>query len=157
MKADDLRDDRGESLIEILVALSIMAVAVAVIIGGIAASIRIADIHRKQAAAGAYARDFVESIETKVNGSNAYVACAGANEAAARTGYLAAYAVPAGYQAAVTNVEYWNGTSFVDACATGTTDIGVQRVTVAVNSADQRATESLTVVIRRPCPKGTAC
>src|SRR3954465_6657275 len=113
MKIQKLRDDRGETLLEILVALSIMGIAVAVIIGGIAASIRFTDIHRKQAAAGAYVRDFAENVEKSVARiPGGYVVC---NEAAAVSAYRGSFTLSdPKYQAAVTNVEYWDGSGWAN-------------------------------------------
>lgn len=159
MRADRLRavrlrgDERGETLIEVLVALSLLAVAVAVIIGGIATSIRVTDIHRKQATAGAYARDFAESVETSVAASpTGYVSCATA------TTYQSLYTLPVSatlYRREVAAVAYWNGTAFTTTCGT---DQGVQRLTLRVYTTDSRASETLDLVVRRPCrPGDTGC
>ena len=69
-------DDRGESLIEILVAVLIMGTAVVAIVGGLLASVKMSDVHRKQATSGGLARDYAELIDRHVAGSG-YVACAG--------------------------------------------------------------------------------
>lgn len=136
------RDDAGETLIELLVAIVVMGIAVVVIVSGMAAVILMSDLHRKQATAGAYVRDYAEAIENTVAGGG-YVACAGTATYAGATGYTD----PA-YKASVTTVRYWSGTAWQASCGT---DTGLQQLTVQVASADGRAKEQLTVVVRKPC------
>ncbi|GAA1770897.1 type II secretion system protein [Luedemannella helvata] len=150
MNAERLRDDRGDTLIELLITVIIMGIAVAVLIGGIATSIRITDIHRKQAVAGAAVRDLAEAIESRVAASpTGYVDCAGPDA------YRASYTPPAGY-AHTLAVTYWDGSAFTSTC--GGTDRALQRLRLTVSSQDGRASESLDLVIRRPCrPTDPAC
>ncbi|MDQ1740524.1 MAG: hypothetical protein QOE53_2176, partial [Pseudonocardiales bacterium] len=55
--------DRGETLLELLIALAIMSIAVVAIVGGLVAGIAMSDIHRKQSTAGAAVRDYAENVE----------------------------------------------------------------------------------------------
>jgi type II secretory pathway pseudopilin PulG len=135
--------DRGESLIELLVALTLLGLAVVAIVSALGASILMSDIHRKQATAGAEVRSFAEKIESVVaTGSGGYVACAGTGT------YAGAYTVPAGYTKAVTLVRYWTGSAWSATCGS---DIGLQKLTLQISSSDGRAAETLDVVIRKPC------
>jgi type II secretory pathway pseudopilin PulG len=166
------RDDRGETLVELMVALVIMATAVIALVGGIATSVRVSDIHRKQAKAGVYLRAFAEAVENSVAAyPTGYTECSAGS---APTGsYKATFTVPAAdtdtYKPDVTAVATWNGTAFVP-CPTATTDIGVQRVSLVVYTPDGRASETLDIVLRKPCrpavdaplnpasyPEGSAC
>jgi type II secretory pathway pseudopilin PulG len=133
-------------LIELLVAVMIMGVAVVALVGGLGTSIRISDIHRKQAAAGAYVRAYAEAIENTISASpSAYVACADAGT------YASAFAIAdPTYAAQITAVKYWSGTGFADTC-TVATDSGVQRVSLSVASSDGSANETLDVIVRKPC------
>jgi Tfp pilus assembly protein PilV len=140
-------DDRGETLIEILVALVVMSVTVVGLVVGIAATVRMSDIHRKQANAGADVRAFAETVENSVAASpTGYIACAGP------TAYQSLYTVPDAthYEATQTGIAYWNGSTFVATCPVAG-DQGVQRVSLQVRSKDGRASEKLDVVIRNPC------
>ena len=133
---------RGESLIELLVALSIMATAVLVLLAGLGTAITMSAVHRKQAAAGTYVRAFAEALESSVAGyPSGYVPCA------TTTSYASLYTPPTGFTATVTEVRYWTG-SWQTVCGT---DEGVQRVMLQLVSADNRVTERLAVIVRKPC------
>ena len=143
--------DRGESLIEILVAVLILGIAVTAILGGLLTSVKLSDVHRKQATGGADARDYAEVLSRFVSGNN-YVECA---DLSAYAPGVVGFTAPAGYAAAVTSVEYWNTTSrtFGTTCSSS----GLERVTVQVASTDGRATERSVVVVRKPCGQGSTC
>lgn len=137
-------DDRGETLLELLVAIVIIGVAVVAIIGGLVTSVLMSDIHRKETTAGTAVRDYAEAIENSVAGG-AYVSCA------TTSSYAAAYTAPSGYAASVTGVAYWNGTAWQPTCGT---DTGLQELKVQVASGDGRATERLVIVVRKRCGLG---
>jgi Tfp pilus assembly protein PilV len=146
MRARRWRDDRGESLIELLVAIAIMSTAVIALLAGLATAVVISDQHRKQAAAGVQVRTFAEAVERAVNGSpSAYVDCA------SETAYRSVFTAEPGYARDVVEVRYWTGSAFSPTCGT---DSGVQRVTVRVASDDDRAVETIDVIIRKPCRAG---
>jgi prepilin-type N-terminal cleavage/methylation domain-containing protein len=149
MKADP--NDRGDTLIELLVTVVIVGVAVVALVGGIATSIRMSDIHRKQAAAGAYVRAFAEAIEAYVTASpSGYTPCAG------KATYAPAYTALNGnptYSAKITDVTYWDGSSAFGK-PVPCNDTGVQKVSLTV-TADDTVTETLDVIIRKPCRSTT--
>ena len=137
------RDDGGESLVELLVALTILATAVAVLLAGLSTAILMSDVHRKQAAAGAYVRAFAEAVSGTVAAyPSGYVTCATTGS------YASAYTLSdPNFTASVVEVRHWNGSTF----STCGTDSGVQRVTVRVASTDGKVEETLSVILRRPC------
>jgi prepilin-type N-terminal cleavage/methylation domain-containing protein len=139
-------EDRGETLIELVVAVMIMGIALVAILGGVGVSILMSDIHRKQATAGAYVRDYAEAIENVV-ASGGYLDCA----TTTTYGSPAGFAVPSGYEKAVVAVKYWDGTGWRSSCSS---DTGLQQVTLQINSDDTRTaarvTERLVVVLRKP-------
>jgi uncharacterized protein YejL (UPF0352 family) len=146
--AIDVADDRGESLVEVLMAVTIMAIALVAIVGGLVTNILMSDIHRKQATAGAMVRDYAEAVENAIAGGG-YVPCASTSSYASPAGFT----VPAGYSNSVVvgSMRYWNGSGWQTSC---TTDTGVQKVTLQVASDDGRASERLVVVVRKPCRLG---
>jgi len=140
-------DDRGETLLELLIAVVIMGIAVVAIVGGLAASTLVSDQHRKAATAGSYARDYAEAVK-----SMPYVSCASASAYPVPAGF----GLPAGYAATVQAVRYWSGSAWQASCP-GLGDVGLQQVTVQVASSDGRAAEQVTLVLRKPCGPGSSC
>lgn len=130
-----MSDERGETLIELLVAVVIMGIGVVAIVGGLAVSIHVSDVHRKQATAGTAARGYAEAIEGWVAAGN-FPACGD-------DGAYAAVSVP-GFPSGYTK-------SVASACPSGG---GLRRLTVTVSSSDSRAVEHVVVVVRRPCGPG---
>ncbi|GAA4417767.1 prepilin-type N-terminal cleavage/methylation domain-containing protein [Actinokineospora soli] len=141
-----MRDDRGETLLELLVAVAVMGIALVAVVGGLAVSVLVSDTHRKQATSGASVRDYAEAVEATV-AAGGYVACAS-------PATYAGYAAPAGYARSVVRVDHWNGSAWQSACPAA--DRGLQRLTLQVASDDGRAVERLVVVLRKPCGTGDA-
>jgi prepilin-type N-terminal cleavage/methylation domain-containing protein len=150
-----LRDERGETLVEVLVSLVILGIAAVAILAGLQLSVKTSDIHRKQTSGGAYVRSYAEAIERYVNAApDNYVACAPADTyAPATVGF--ADELPAGFtgtQAGAKRVPPDGGAA--GNCAGN--DIGVQQVKITVSSSDGRAVEELVVLLRRPCAASMA-
>lgn len=150
-------DDRGESLVELLVALGIMATAVVALLGALATGIRVSELHRHQTRAGAYLREFAETLERRVAESqDNYRPCGSTPDP--RTAYESLKPpAPSGYQGRVERVKYWNKTSkaFEDTCP-GDVDPGVQLLSLLVNvpGATSPVTERLDITLRKPCREG---
>jgi type II secretory pathway pseudopilin PulG len=146
------RDDRGETLIELLVTLVILSTAVIAIVGALATAIKVSDIHRKQANANAYVRAYAEAIETYVASGSAANPTIGYKDCADKTWYQDKYAVPnpAIYEPSIVSMEYWTDAGWQGSCP-GTGDVGVQRLLLKVRSKDDAAVETLTVILRKPC------
>jgi Tfp pilus assembly protein PilV len=138
------RGDRGESLVEILMTVTIVSIAVIAITGALATSVRMSDVHRKQAAVSAALRAFAEDLQARVSATpTAYVDATCATPA----DYNGLYSPPAGYTATVTRVVFWSDGQFVESCP----DNGIQLLTLRVASDDERAVQTLDVVLRKPC------
>jgi type II secretory pathway pseudopilin PulG len=143
-------DERGETLLELLIAIVILGIAVLAIIGSVVDGIMVADIHRKQTTAGTAVRGYAEAIENYV-GVSGYVPCASASSYAPS---VVGFTVPTGFTASAAAALSWNGSAWVSC----TSDNGFQKVTVRVASTDSRATETLDVVLRNPCrPTDAVC
>lgn len=141
MRWNRARADAGETLTELLLTVVILGIATAGITFALGTTVKAAGMHRQQALAQNTLRAWAEQI-----GAGTYAACATAGSFAAPSP-----APAAGLTAAVTAVQYWTGTAFAAACGT---DTGIQRVTLritAVNGLSPAITESLAVVVRKPC------
>jgi prepilin-type N-terminal cleavage/methylation domain-containing protein len=144
------RDERGETLIELVVAVAILGLAAVAILGGLMMSIRTSVMHRNDATGGAYVRSFAEAIQTDVD-TNGYKTCANAV-----SGYagVAVPALPAGYTKSVTAVQSWKVLPSGDLGWGACTADGVQRLDLRVTTpggAALQAEQQLTVVLRQPC------
>lgn len=146
------RDDRdlGESLVEVLVSVTVLAVCGVAVGQGIALGIKVSDIHRKESVAGELVRDYAEHISTAIAVrayplSKGYISCAG----------TAAYQTPPGF-----SPDPGYSATIVSVTEPGCpgADPGVQTLLLKVASNDGRATEQLTIVVRNPCsPSDAAC
>jgi type II secretory pathway pseudopilin PulG len=137
--------ERGETLLELLIAITILGVCVVAIGSGIATSIAISVVHRNQAAAQDSLHNYAETLQSH------YVACTSTtppNYAA-----LLAQLAPPGFSAPTATVQSWAPTggpsqtgAFVGGCPSG--DTGLQQVTLTLISTTGRVSESLVVDLR---------
>lgn len=147
--------DAGATLIEVLMALSILSIAGVAIMTGLQLTVKTSDIHRKQSTGGSSVRSYAEAIEKYLDTDANYVRCAAAGT---YTPAAVGYTPPAGYTASQAAAEPLDGNGVViTAGSCPARDRGVQRLTLTVHSNDNRATERLTIVVRRSCGTGTSC
>lgn len=129
--------DDGATLIEVLVAVAIVGVAFATIVGGMYTVIVASDANRKQAGAATHLTSYAEAVK-----ADAYVDCA--------TTYAGAgFALPSGFTKGPVTVAYWNAASLAFDAACGS-DSGLQRVTLSIRSDDSRAVFDVQLAKRRP-------
>lgn len=142
------RGEAGESLIELVISVTIMSIAVVAVVGALATAVRTSDMHRKQATAGAAVRAFAEALQARV-ANGGYVDATCATDAS----YDGTYTAPTNFVADVTAVQFWSPSTstFVASCP----DVGIQLVTIEVaTSPDRVVVERLDVVLRKPCRVG---
>lgn len=148
------RDERGETLVELLVSLAILGVAAVAILAGVFTSVKTSEIHKNEATGGAYVRSFAEAVQNSIDDGGFKENCTTAKTAYAN---VPVKDLPSGYVKEVALVETWNLPASPAAdpvwgpCRNGDT---TQRVTLKVTTsgdATHRATETLVVVLRRPC------
>ena len=127
----------GTTLVECLVAVAIVGISFAAVLGGMRTSVLASDVNRKQANSTTSLRSYTEAVKR-----DPYVACA--------TSYPGAgWSLPAGFSSDPVAVAYWNpATSAFDA-ACGV-DSGLQRVTLAIRSTDGRIAARLQLAKRTP-------
>lgn len=149
------RDERGETLVEVVVSVAILSLAAVGIVGGLTLSVKASDINRKQTTGGAYVRSYAEAVENYVRTNGNYVKCAGVNAYAPGT---VGFTVPPNYTATQAAAEPLDGDgSVITSGSCPTRDKGVQRLRLTLTSSDARAAESITIVVRRACGTGTTC
>lgn len=128
----------GFTLAEVLVSVAILGIAFVTIVGGLGSAILSADVDRRQATAQNELRALAEQIE-----GEAYDPCPGT------PAYGASWAAPTGFTTTM-SVEYWVAAtdSYQSTCPLN--DDGLQRVSLALTSADDRVRESLVMFKREP-------
>ena len=137
-------DDRGETLIELLVAMLIMGTATVAVVGGLGTAILMSDVHRKQATIAVYMDTYAAKINGAVALANGYKDCAG-------TTSYGSYDPGLPYKAKIESVTFWNGTTYTKPCTIGS-DPGVQLLTLHVwFEGVPRVDRFMDIVIRKPC------
>lgn len=149
---DASSDERGESLIELLISLVIIGIVVFTIFEGVRVSIQASDVHRQATTASVYLRDYAEDIENYVGATQTNY------QTANPTSYspaIVGLSLPAGYTASIASGLCGDGTSW-SPCSLAT-DVGLQQLKLQVRSPDSRATEQLVIIVRKPCGVGSSC
>jgi type II secretory pathway pseudopilin PulG len=135
--------DQGETLVELLIAVAIMGITVVAIVGGVATSILMSDIHRKQATAGAYVHNYAEAVVQ-------YAANGGFDPSSPDYSPSAiGFASPGGFTGTA-SVQCYDPTQPSLQYATCSASSVLQQVTVKIASSDLRASETLLVTVRKP-------
>ena len=143
--------DAGETLIELLVAVVVIGTAVVAILGALVVAVDSSTLARNQTRVQAALRSWAEQVTAVGDtGTYRYVPCAAAatfpDPATLPTGFVPSK-----------SVQYWTGSTWSGTC---TTDAGVQRVTLRIEApghAWSAVTQSVDVVVRRPCAAESTC
>jgi prepilin-type N-terminal cleavage/methylation domain-containing protein len=136
--------ERGETLVEVLMTVSIMGVLFAAVLGALAVSMTTSDISKKEGATEALLRSYAEQVQGLPYASCGTVSSYTISGFAFPPGYT-------GYTVGPTAVKYWNGANpagFVTTCPSP--DPGVQAIDLRAQTADGRASETMTVYKRVP-------
>jgi len=146
-----LQAEDGTTLIEVIVTVAIMGIAFAALLGGMATSIAMSDVHRKQATAGTILRDYAEAVQ----GSQVWNGCNAAprDYAPAAVGFTAPSASPARVQFWRTDLTPPAPPQFANACASGAVQTDLLLISLSVTS--DRGIETVDVIKRCPGVRGT--
>ena len=144
--------DAGESLVELLVSITIFGIAVVAILGALSMSASSSSLHEGQAKAQNLLRNWAEEVSAAP-----FQPCAGPDDIGLPSAVPAALA---DLQPQVLDVAYWNKDTldFFGTCS-GPSNSGVHRVTLSVDAPSSLGnfTQSLDVVVRKPCPTVNPC
>jgi prepilin-type N-terminal cleavage/methylation domain-containing protein len=113
------RDERGFTLIELIIAITLMGLAVGAVFGGLGLFFKIQDTQQSNARIDAEIRNYAERILAQP-----YTDCATA------ASYEAATA-PTGLSSTVA-VQYWDGKLPASFGSTCTADVGLQQITIVL-------------------------
>jgi type II secretory pathway pseudopilin PulG len=133
--------ERGDTLVEVLITITIVGIAFTGILAGLATAINLSGRHRGQANADVVLVSAAESVKNQ-----AYTQCASTSSYSATSGVT----LPSGWVASnlsITSVKKWNGSSFVTTCPA--TDQGLQLITISATTPDNKSTETIEVVKRQ--------
>jgi type II secretory pathway pseudopilin PulG len=135
--------DRGETLLELVVAIAILGVSIVAVGAGVVMSVKMSAIHRNQATAAAALHNFAETV------AGAYQGCGGSTPP--NYPALLSLAPPAGFSTPTATVKFWDpAASSFSARSCPPSDPGLQQVTLNLATNDQLVSESLVVVVRKP-------
>jgi prepilin-type N-terminal cleavage/methylation domain-containing protein len=135
----------GFTLTEVLAALVLLGLAVTAIVVAMGNSIILSDVHRRSVTADSIVRSYAE----KLTASTDWADCATPSFAPYQPGFLQVD-LPAGYHAAITDIQYWNGDSPATFDATCPPDNGLQRITLRAWRGNDLDAQQLEIVKRRP-------
>ncbi len=134
------RSERGESLLELIVAIAILGVCVVAIGAGVTLSIKISAIHHNQATADAFLHNYAETLQAS------YPACSGS----VAPDYAAGLPTPSGFASPTATVAFWDKTAkSFNSTSCPATDPGLRQVTLNLTSTDGFVKESLVFVVRQ--------
>jgi type II secretory pathway pseudopilin PulG len=139
------RRESGETLLELLVTISIMGAAFVAILAGVGVAIASSDSHRQEASAEGVVRSYAERVQDSRDVP--YVDCA----TTANYGSPAGFTPPTGWTVSITGVAYLQtNNSYAATCPSP--DRGAQQLTLQVVSPHTAhgATETVVIVKRKP-------
>jgi type II secretory pathway pseudopilin PulG len=116
------RDDRGDTLIEVLLALFVLGLTALALILAFSTSISASQRHREIATANIVLDSASQQALSQIEQNTSLFGCGYAVQAAAFVGGGVNFTIPpnyGNYTAGISNVEYWNGTSFQATCIAG--------------------------------------
>jgi len=137
-------DDRGETLLELVISIMILGVCVVAIGSGIALSVLMSDVHRKQSVASEFLHNYAETLR-----GSTYLTCSGATPPNYVTTYNTNLPLPPNggpWTLTQKKVQFWDGSQFQPACASK----GLEQVTLELSSNDQTVDETIDVIVRDP-------
>ena len=138
--------DRGDTLLEVLISLAIVAIAATALIGSIMTSITSSSEHRTLALNDVYLKDYADSAAQQIQRDPTnplYSPCASTYNVTTPSN------IPSSWTIGITGIQYWNTTTKTWTGSCVAANRPAQLITVAVSSPIQTA-NSLSFVVRSP-------
>lgn len=148
------QSDEGTTLIEVLIAVLIVATAAVAMAAGLGTLAKASGSTRTLASEESYLRDVAEYIISPTDTS--YVACGSSPQTQYQTvvnGLASPLTPPAGVQtASIAQVLCWNGSSGTPPTFSGTTDNGLEQIKITTSStgSGSATTSTITVIKAKP-------
>ncbi|HWC33725.1 MAG TPA: type II secretion system protein [Mycobacteriales bacterium] len=133
--------DRGETLIEVILAVAIIAITAVALMGSVLTSITSSGEHRTLAANDVYVKSYADAAQQQIQrqANPIYAKCATTYAVTKPSG------IPASWTVGITSIKYWSGSAWSTSCSGDP----AQLITVAVTSPTQLST-SLSFAVRDP-------
>lgn len=146
-----MADERGETLLEILITVVILGIAFVAILGSMGTSTAASGTHKRQVEANALLVSAADRLKSQAE--TPYVSCATPATASYVTS-IQSVSLPTGAivtpsSLTITAVNYWNGTDFAstNTCQDAVTP-RIREQQITIRAASGNVTESLTIVKR---------
>ena len=137
------RGEDGDTLVEVLVAVTILGIAFVAILAGLGAAASLSGRHRGQTNASVVVLSAADSVKNQT-----YVSCPTASSSSYSP--TSGVTLPSGWSATnltVSAIQFRNGSAWQASCPS--TDQSVQLVTVTATSPDGKSSQSVDVVKRK--------
>ena len=147
------RSERGNTMLEMIIAIAIMGIAAAALLGGLASGIVSSGMHRQQTDVGTVLASAGEAVKDSSVGRNPFVPCAGNASYSPTNGVTLPSSL--GWSPAnvlVTQVQYWDGTKFQGICNYVSSGklLTLQLITIKVTSPNGQASQTRSFVKNSP-------
>jgi type II secretory pathway pseudopilin PulG len=136
--------ESGDTLVEVLIAVVIIAIAASALLGALVTSISGSVSQRSLAVDDTVLKSFAEATKAQVELQSIlpYAPCPASYS-------VSIPAPPSGYSTpAITQIQYWNGTAFQSGCPGK--DLGIELITASEMQTSNRVSQQLQFVIRNP-------
>jgi Tfp pilus assembly protein PilV len=166
--------DTGDTLVEVLIALVVIALTAVALLGALATSVIASGEQRGLATVDTVLKSYVEAAEFQIenqpfNAANntfpIFAGCGTASQTYYTNGIatglgangVTLYSPPTGYSAAITDVQYWDGSVFQTSCTPGSANsLNPQQLTATIQAANGTQATLNFVVSNPKVPVGSA-
>ena len=138
----DEPSDLGETLLEVVIAVAIVAIAGVALIGGVLTSITSSSEHRTLTLNDVYLKSYADAASQQIQRASnpLYSSCASSY------GVTKPADIPTSWTVGITSIQYWTGSVWSGSCPGGNPP---QLITVAASSPTQ-ATTTMSFAVRDP-------